>query len=716
MDKFDFYRELLDEYAFDKEKIYRNAKQGKLAGKKRFPIGYIAIPAAAAVVVVTVGTLLITHFGRPNNTPINSGSLAALTDQERLDKFKDEIIKNEDSKELYNALVTFTRPLPPIEAQAVLLAHAENSVPVKILYLEDGTRIYGSDGVGAVFRGGNVKICGAVIKCAGYLMAHLDNDSRVLAVEILNDSDIDIISPIKTDSSDNSNSEPVEGSSTESSQPDNVTVLPPDDPPDNSKPSRPPVENPPVFESYEFNNRIFEADSGKEPVYSAVNSSASIPEETLQRLPEGVVLPDAVHKFTFVTESMGAERAFFLNDAVFYVKTADSVCLYEFADGTALPVCASVPCPDAKAFFVSESGSVLMVIGSDGKMLRIDAGSKEIRDIDGENMTGSGTAVEAAYNESSDLLALNILDNGEYSLRIASISSGLSDAETLYSGAERFTLLAADEKSVYFALYSGASLNIYRAASGEGARLVCSVDGKYDVTINAEFTHAVIKGERTYIFDPASESLIAAGDGDISFGISAHGLGCGGEYFIINGGALIPSGGLSIISQIDFKSSLSKYYAAFPENGAVRIVESSYTDKAKNEYLTFETVSENASAEIREAVNAAAALQNMLAENILADCGIDSSEKLNAAITACFTESAGIELTALFTDSENGSRLLPIDISDTVLVISEESAGTVNGTLYINAGSFGGRTAYYSCAVRLLLTEDGIYKADRVIG
>lgn len=712
MDKFDFYRELLDEYAFDKEKIYKNAKQGKLAGKKRFPIGYIAIPAAAAVVVVTVGTLLITHFGKPNNVtpPISSGSLAALTDQERLDKFKDEIIKNEGSKELYNALVTFTRPLPPVEAQAVLLAHAENSVPVKILYLEDGTRVYGSDEVGAVFRGGNVRISGAVIKCAGYLMARLDNDSRVLAVEILDDSDIDIISPIKTDGSDNGNSEPVENSSTESSQPDNVTVIPPE----NSESIKPPVDNPPVFESYELDNRIFEADSGKEPVYSAVNSSAAIPEEILQRLPEGVVLPDTVHKFTFVTESTSAERAYFLNDTVFYVKTADSVCLYEFADGTALPVCDPVPCPDAKAFFVSERGSVLMVIGSDGKILRIDADSREIRVLDAENMTGSGTAVEAAYNESSDALALNILDNGEYSLRIASISSGLS--ETLYSGTEKFTLLAADGKNVYFALYSGASLNIYRAASGEGARLVCSVDGKYDALINAAFTHAVIKGRRTYIFDPASESLIAAGDGDISFGISAHGLSCGGEYFIIDGGALIPSGGLSIISQIDFKSSLSKYYTAFPENGAVRIVDSSYTDKAKNEYLTFETVSENASAEIRGAVNAAAALQNMLAENILADCGIDSSEKLNDAITACFTESAGAELTALFIGSENGSRPIPIDISDTVLVISEESDGTVNGTLYINAGSFGGRTAYYSCAVRLLLTEDGIYKADRVIG
>lgn len=714
MDKFDFYKELLDEYAFDKEKIYRNAKQGKLAGKKRFPIGYIAIPAAAAAVVVTVGTLLIMNFGRPGDVmpPITSGSLAALTDQERLDKFKDEIIKNEGSKELYNTLVTFTRPLSPVEAQAVLLAHSENSVPVKILYLEDGTRISGSDEVGAAFRGGNVKISGAVIKCAGYLMAHLDNDSRVLAVEIINDSDIDVISPIKTDSSDNSNSKPVESSSTESSQPDNVTVVPPE----NSEPSRPPVENPPVFESYELDNLIFEADSGKEPVYSAVNSSAEFPEEIIQRLPEGVILPNTVNEFSFVTENIGAERAYFLNDNIFYVKTADDIRLYEFSEGFAALLNNPVSCPEAKVFWISENGSELMAVGADGEVYRVDANEKEIRALNTKAVTGDGIIVEIAYNERLDRLVMNVLENGEYSLRTISLISGSTQTDVLYSAYEKFTLLAADGSNVFFGVYNGTTLNIYRAASGEGARLIGSVDGKYDVSINTAFTHAVIKGERTYIFDPAFESLIAAGDGNVSFGISAHGLSCGGEYFIIDGGALVPSGGLSIISQIDFKSSLSKYYAAFPENGAVRIVESSYTDRAKSEYLTFEPVFENASDEIRGAVNAAIALQNMLAENILADCGIDSTEKLNATIAACFTESAGAELMALFANGENARRLLPVDISDTVLVISEETDGATNGTLYISAGSFGGRTAYYSFTVTLLLTENGIYKADRVIG
>ena len=34
MDKRDFYRELMEEYAFDKDKIYINAKNGKFTDRK----------------------------------------------------------------------------------------------------------------------------------------------------------------------------------------------------------------------------------------------------------------------------------------------------------------------------------------------------------------------------------------------------------------------------------------------------------------------------------------------------------------------------------------------------------------------------------------------------------------------------------------------------------------------------------------------------------
>lgn len=711
MDKFDFYKELFDEYTFDKEKIYKNAKQGKLAGKKRFPIAYAAIPAAAAVAVVTAGTLLFTHFGKPGDVlpPLPGGSLAALTDKERLEKFKEDIIKNEGSKELYNVIVTFTRALTPAETQTVLLAHSENSVPVKILYLEDGTRVSGSEEVGAVFRGGSGRISGAVIKCAGYLMAQLQNDGRVLAVEVLSDGDIDIIAPIKPDEDSVSVSDPVFSTGTESRP---VVIVPPDDPGTSVPPD--PVD-PPANEKYDLDNSILEADGGMEPVFSEGSVSAAIPDSIAQRLPEGVVLPADIEKLLYITDNIGAQRAYFLNDSVFYVKTADDIRLYEFSDGAASLACGPVICPEAKVFWISENGSVLMAAGSDGEVYRVDANSREIRALNIKALTGEGVIVEIAYNENSGLLVMDILENGEYSLRTVSLASDTAQAETLYSAYDKFTLLAADGNVVYFATYSGTSLNVYRAAPEDGARLIASADGKYAVSRSAAFTHAVLNGERSYIFDPATESLIALTSNEaVEFGISAHGLKCGGEYYIIDSGALIPSGGISIMSQIDLKSSLSKYYAAFTENGAVRIAASSYTEKAMNEYLTFDPAAENAFDEVRGAVNAALAMQNVLAGNRLSECGIDDNEKLASALAVCFTENAGKELLSRYEGGESAGDICAIDIADTILAVSEEADGAVSGTLYVKAGSFCGRTAYYSCAVRLL-SEGGVLRADCVI-
>ena len=81
MDKRDFYRELMEEYAFDKDKIYINAKNGKFTGNKlrRQPLPiYIGMTAAVAAIVVTVGTITATQLEKPNVIdPLLAGSSVA---------------------------------------------------------------------------------------------------------------------------------------------------------------------------------------------------------------------------------------------------------------------------------------------------------------------------------------------------------------------------------------------------------------------------------------------------------------------------------------------------------------------------------------------------------------------------------------------------------------------------------------------------------------
>ena len=123
---------------------------------------------------------------------------------------------------------------------------------------------------------------------------------------------------------------------------------------------------------------------------------------------------------------------------------------------------------------------------------------------------------------------------------------------------------------------------------------------------------------------------------------------------------------------------------------------------------------------MRSAVNAAVGLQNALAEKLCESCGITDKATLENLITACFSETAAENLKKRCTLGEgetleySNGLIYPINLSDTVLVISEETEAGANGTLYINAGVFDGKTAYYSCTVKLQKTENG-YKADGVI-
>jgi len=740
VDKRDFYRELMDEYAFDKEKIYNNAKNGRLSGKSRIrgigmPV-YIGMTAAVAAVVVTVGTVTALNHGGQSPQPLTSGDpLGALSSEQRIQNGKDAVRKNENSKDLVDVLVTFSKPLSPAEAQGVLLARAEGSVPVKTLFLDDETKVDSRDGVEAVFVGsGERKITGAVIRCAGYLMAELQDNDLVLAVELYTQGDA--FNPVLPIVPDNTSSESVSGSTSDNSVPehsDSSDIS--SEPTESSEPNSSSSEtisstSEPNGTSgsvdiplYQLTNHINEADGGAENVYvgSVFTHQINLPVNVIASLPEGISLPGDREKFSCGTDDIGAMRAYFLNDNVFYVRTKSDMRLYTITDGKAV-LTASMPCADAKVFWIGENGGSLLALGSSNIMYEVNADSGIIREISLAEAVGSGEIKEIAYNAESRILALNVYENGEYSLKIYEGGFEPDKLKTLYTAPNNFALIGADSGVVYFGAYVGEDLKIYTASVNQEAYIICSVQGEYNVRVNTAFTHAVLVGDKlTLIYDPSSLNVVVIGnESAINFGVSAHSFYCDGEYYTVSGGEKLPSGGVSVISKIDFKNSFSKYYTAIPENGMVRVVEGSYTERAKSDYLTYEIPVENASAEIRGALDAAIGLQNALARGIYGDCGISDADKLNAALAALFTKNAAAELAKRCVVTEADSTkitdggLLDINLSETILMVSEEVEGIVSGTLYINAGSFGGRTAYYSCPVKLMKTDSG-YLVDGVI-
>lgn len=684
MNKRDFYKELMSEYTFDKDKILSNAKKGKFAGRKPLPL-YIGMTAAAAALVVAVGTAtfsLTNHRG----AVYNGGNLAALDDKQRFDKAKTDADKNANSVALYDVMVSFNGALSPAEVQNVLTAYSDSSIPVKLLFFADGSKAVGGEQVGAVFESGNGSITGAIINCPGRLMKSLMNDSRVVLAEIATEEDFNSALPITTPIGDLTNNDNHgNGDSDNSHNPPDIDVSGGGIDGDNS------------------NNDV--------PDNSGADDPITVPHNTEIKLPAGVNLPNGHNAgFSFITDDLGAERAYFLNENVFYVKTANSVRLYKW-NGESESLAVSQNIEDAQVCWISENGSRLIVTGKENgirnKMFVVDAYNCTINDMGAESFVGDGSIAAAAYNENDDVLAVNVFDGEAYFLYAARLNGyQAADAVTLFMDGANVNILGELGGTVYFSDSADGKTTIYKGAG----TVVSELDEVYSANVNSAFTHAVMSGDtKSAIFDPATESLIPV-SGNVSFGVALHICEMDGEYFKVENGALVKiDRSVANAAKIDFKRSFSATYMALVSNGSVRIVPSVYN--SANQKAILGQPAESSTEEIRAALNLGAGVINALATDKCAEAGLDTAEKLSEAIDECFTKSAGEDL-----KSRNASgNLTSIDISEAVLVIDENDGEKAEGTLYVKVGTFDGKNGYFAYNVQFA-KERGCFRLDCVIG
>lgn len=744
MNKRDFYKQLMSEYTFDAETIKANAKKGRTAKQKALPM-YIGMTAAAAVCTVAVGTAAMTMLGDKGGvTLIQDGGLAALPAAERLEKALEEIKANADSSVKHDVLVSFSRPLSSAEVQAVLTRYTE-SIPVKQLWFADGTKTSGTDNISAIFNGGGSGITGAVVNCTGVDMNKLQEDYLVHAVEIVTAKDMENAAPI--------NPNEIGAETVEVVVPDDIPDAPvtaPTEPyepvtdvtePVPEKPVEPeqPAESEPVTDEAE-------TVEPEEPVTSETVDAPEIdepvepeqPEEPVYEpvlLPEGVILPAEAEKLCYETVNINAETAHFLTDKTFYVKTPDEVKLFSF-DGISEEEIASAECADAKTIWVSENGARMIVSGTDGemrnKLLFLDAVRGEIVDLSAEDMVMDGTLVGAGYNAESNLLVLNIKENGVYYVCTASLNSDHTSRfiTTCFESEAKVTLLCADGNNLYAAVADGSLTQVFRINSnGASADIIKTFDNAPRIVANPAFTHAVLYPAENAvigfveIFDPATESVITTDyfNSAISFGASRHSFSADGSYFTINGGSIQPSGGIAVIAAVDYRKSLSSDFAAYADAGRVMITASDYSDKATGGMLTFGELSDSASAELRTAVNGAVAMNNALAQEKCRESGITTQQLLLDSLGVYYSESAKSAIMDKCGISQYGALkyttggLTPISVSDTVLVITTNNGASANGLLYVRAGSFGGKPAFLPYSVRLV-KENGAWKVDNIIG
>ena len=761
MNKKDFYKQLMSEYSFDADEIKKNAKKGRTAGHRISPM-HIGMTAAAAVVTVAAGTVIFSLAGRNDGVSLVAGdTLAALSDTQRLEKAMEEMRRNEGSSELKDVLITFTEPLDPAQVQSILTSHAEGSVNVKMLYFADGTRAVGEEQVRSGFAGTN-KISGAVINCAGSLMASLYSDSNIFAVEAITDSDdISAVSPI------NVNTESTEPVYTDIPDNDNITA-PSEDSPETAEDTMDGEEidtgegsTDGTSESFDTDETCeteslvgedtFETTSPDETYDNTGSSEAERPDNTTpadpdnnggtsadvpvissETLPSGVTLPAAADKFSFDTY-VDADNAFFVSDELFYVKTDSSIAFYRF-NGSEPVLVDEEECAEAKICYLSENGSRMLISGvEDGKRRKLflaDASSESIYDLAAEDIVMDGTLSGIGFNDITNMLYLNVKENGVYYVTAAElVGDSLDFISICFESDTKTTLLASDGNNVYLAAADGTLTRVYRVSyDGSAKTAVASLEGSPKISNNLAFTHAAItpadssSAGVTEIFDPVTESFIRLDSpaSSLTFGASRHSFSADGSIYTISGGKINSSAGISVLSAIEYRRSFSSLYTATVAYGCVKITPAAYTSEVMNSRITFGDLTDSAPADIRAALNGAIGVNNVLAQDKAAEAGITTQSQLIRCISVYYSDSAEAAIRKKCDISEYGALsfmnggLSGISVSDTALVISSKTDSAASGTLYIKAGTFGGKTAYFPRSVDFV-KENGSWKLNTVL-
>ena len=771
MNKNEFYKQLMSEYTFDTDKIRENAKRGKSSRQKLSPI-YIGMSAAAAVCVVTVGTIAAVNLGKQGGVSLTDSGLTQLSASDRLSNALQQLELERGSTESKDFLVTFSAPLTPAQAQAVLTGYSDGNVPVKQLYFSDGTKISGSDNIGRVFSGGSYEITGAAIYCSGDTAARMQNDPSVFLVETMEGSDFDNSTPV--------NIAELQDPETTPAVPDNPVTLPEDIPvnpesvstpdtsdvpddvsePDDTEDTGISDDDPQVIsdpdpaetdQTGEDPNSIPEYDDIIEPDIPDSTTDGSVSEPDLpdvpfvpdepdvpvvpdvqpqdHTLPDGITLPTNTEPYS-VNTYIYADSSFFLTNDIFFVKTGSEVALYRFENGSESLIC-SEEISDAKIAWVDENGGRLMVTGissyeTRGRTLLVDAEIGSIIDLSTEDAVMSGSLVSASYNEDSSFLVLNIREDGTYYVCTYRISSGGSSEYigTVYESSLRTAAVASKDDTIYLAQTDkGVTTLLAVDAVNGGSRTVHQFDSEPNLNRNLAFTHAVFTTDDvTLIFDPQTEKLIPviSSGSSVTFGASRHSFMDDGSCYTVSGGSLIPSGGISTLSAIEYKKSFSQNYAATVSSGCVKITRSVYSAVNRSVMLTFSDISESAPAEFRKALNGAIGINNVLALKKCSASGIYSPQTLKDCISVYYSENTTQKLMTKCEISMIGvlryetGGLSAVSADDTALVISSQTDSAANGVLYVKAGSFGGRTAYRSINVSFV-KENGTWKLDTIL-
>ncbi len=760
MNKHDFYKELMSEYSFDAEKIRTNAKKGKYAKQKISPMA-IGLTAAVAACTVACGTLAFSMLGSKSGVELvdtGSQSLSALSSSERVRYAIEQQNKEQNSEAIHDVLVTFAQPLRSEQAKSIIAEYTDVNIPVKAVYLADGSKVSGSEQVADIFSG-EYSISALCIQCAGSAMSQLQNAPEIFLVELMSEADLDTAVPmdpeavetveavipdfdpddiydIPEQSTSSDNAVIVIPNEEENTVPDDIESVETDESTDASESTEATdTETIESTESAEADETVEPAGSAEAPDTTVEADEPDAPPVNTDALPDGVILPVDPESYVYEVKDIKAQSAYFVTDDILFAITEDTFALYGFYTGSEMPIL-TVECSGAVVHWIDDDGGRLIVsgIGENGmrnKLWLVDAYSKSAFDLKAEDSVMEGTLAGVGYNEDAEILILNVKQQGEYYIAAYTLSGTKAEYinEPFHTDA-KVSLLGYHGSTVYLAATDASLTQIYAVdVCTSELRIINTYDNRPEISKNYAFTHGLITPSDTAvtgkieIFDPATESFIVTDyfDEAVVFGASKHSFYTEDGIYTIANGMIQRATDISELAKIDWKKSLSERYAAVATDEGIKITESVYSDKNMTSVLAWGKVESQCAAEFSAAVNGAIGVNNMLALSQCKDAGVKTPETLQKTLAVYYTENAAAQLRELCNISSaglltyNNGGLDEIRAGKTALVINSNDGASAEGKLYIRIGTLCGTTAYRVVDVKFQY-ENGSWKLDTIIG
>ncbi|MGN0699122.1 MAG: hypothetical protein ACI4JV_10285 [Ruminiclostridium sp.] len=194
----EFYKELMNEYSFDYEKI-RKAAMGKSvqAKKSRLKAVWLSVAGAAAAIAITFSSVALLNTG----SPVSVAPTTSVSAEDRFRMAMEAYNKAEENTEDVFLYVTFRDTVTPEEMQSILAkADSKGNIRVTEVYLTDGTKVKGSEDITALFDENAKDITAVKVYCPGNFLRKFTALRDVYLVETEDSFSEDDFSAIDTSS------------------------------------------------------------------------------------------------------------------------------------------------------------------------------------------------------------------------------------------------------------------------------------------------------------------------------------------------------------------------------------------------------------------------------------------------------------------------------------------------------------------------------------